>query len=409
MYINSFTALFTYLFLFCQAHSLYSQGDAKVAFTIDGEPVLQSEVLQLYTRLSVEEQKKLSFKDYLPIYIRYKLKVKDARRLGYDTLSAYKLQRDALYRGNQAKATTMRMHTDSRLTAFDHFSILVRQDAGNTVFEEAKTIIEKVYIDISNGSSAEAVRRKYQLSDQNVFGQTSEGVVDISLLLPEVATQVQHLSVGEFSSPFSSPLGWHIVFRKSMPMALQSPDMLSSSVPFSLEEERVVAEGLLAYFWDNAQSLPTSSVISDKDLNAYFEAHKKDYKWDTPRFSGGVIHCSDKKTAKSLRKVLKKLPVEKWAMIVQQLNEAEGKTIAIVEPGLYRWGENPYVDEKIFVGRATKPVSPDLPVCLVVGKKLKKARTYRDVYKQVLQDYKEQQGGDAIEELEKRYSVRILL
>ena len=94
MYINSFTALFTYLFLFCQAHSLYSQSDAKVAFTIDGEPVLQSEVLQLYTRLSVEEQKKLSFKDYLPIYIRYKLKVKDARRLGYDTLSAYKLQRD---------------------------------------------------------------------------------------------------------------------------------------------------------------------------------------------------------------------------------------------------------------------------------------------------------------------------
>lgn len=56
-----------------------------------------------------------------------------------------------------------------------------------------------------------------------------------------------------------------------------------------------VADGLLATYWDIRHAASDHAVISKMDLQAYFEAHRKDYAWDLPHFKGGVVHCKNKR------------------------------------------------------------------------------------------------------------------
>ena len=37
-------------------------------------------------------------------------------------------------------------------------------------------------------------------------------------------------------------------------------------------------------------------------LATYFKFHSSDYRWDSPRYKGAVLHCADKKTAKQAKK-----------------------------------------------------------------------------------------------------------
>ncbi|EYA37327.1 PPIC-type PPIASE domain protein [Bacteroides fragilis str. 20793-3] len=52
------------------------------------------------------------------------------------------------------------------------------------------------------------------------------------------------------------------------------------------------------------------SLSDSVALKAFFKEHRTDYNWDSPRYRGAVLHGTHKKTLKSARKFLKKLPEE---------------------------------------------------------------------------------------------------
>ena len=54
------------------------------------------------------------------------------------------------------------------------------------------------------------------------------------------------------------------------------------------------------------------SLSDSVALKAFFKEHRTDYNWDSPRYRGAVLHGTHKKTLKSARKFLKKLPEEEW-------------------------------------------------------------------------------------------------
>ena len=127
------------------------------------------------------------------------------------------------------------------------------------------------------------------------------------------------------------------------------------------------------------------SQTDEAGLQAYFSTHQKDYRWSSPRFSGAVIHAVDKKTAKKVRKIVKKLRNVEWAEAERLLDDkTRGKVF--VEQGVYAFGVNAFVDEMEFKSGRAVPMT-GYPIALTVGKKINGPDDYREVRTQLLQDY----------------------
>ena len=73
--------------------------------------------------------------------------------------------------------------------------------------------------------------------------------------------------------------------------------------------QKVTDKYLIAEVTRQKVDLP---AINDRaGLATYFKFHTSDYRWDSPRYKGAILHCVDKKTSKQAKKLLKKTPSAK--------------------------------------------------------------------------------------------------
>ena len=122
-------------------------------------------------------------------------------------------------------------------------------------------------------------------------------------------------------------------------------------------------------------------------LATYFKFHSSDYRWDTPRYKGAVLHCADKKTAKQAKKMLKKLPQNEWTDKLRQTFNTSGVEKIQIEQGIFADGDNKYIDKLVFKkGGFESLVS--YPFIITVGEKQKGPDDYREVIDQVRRDYR---------------------
>lgn len=122
-------------------------------------------------------------------------------------------------------------------------------------------------------------------------------------------------------------------------------------------------------------------------LATYFKFHSSDYRWETPRYKGAVLHCVDKKTAKQAKKLLKKAPENEWKDILQKTFNASGTETIKIEQGIFADGDNKYIDKLVFKKGGFEPLL-SYPFTIVVGKKQKGPDDYREVVDQVRKDYR---------------------
>ncbi|MCR4765592.1 MAG: peptidyl-prolyl cis-trans isomerase [Bacteroidaceae bacterium] len=142
------------------------------------------------------------------------------------------------------------------------------------------------------------------------------------------------------------------------------------------------------------------SSTDEIGLKAYFSAHQKDYRWQMPKFKGAIIHAVDKKTAKKVRKVLKKMRNSNWAEVEKHLGDKILRNV-FVEQGVYALGSNPFVDELEFKNGHADPL-PNYPVTLIVGKKINGPEDYNEVRSQLMQDYEHYQSKEWLSALRKQ-------
>lgn len=141
-------------------------------------------------------------------------------------------------------------------------------------------------------------------------------------------------------------------------------------------------------------------------LHTYFQFHRSDYKWETPRFRGAVIHCTDKKEAKKIQKVLKKKAIEEWPTFMNQLFSSSKSKMPHCEYGLFAEGDNLYVDKKIFKKKGgNSPKSH--PFTLVLGEKQKGPDHYMEVAEAVERDYKTFLNSYWLKQLRAAFKVEI--
>lgn len=144
-------------------------------------------------------------------------------------------------------------------------------------------------------------------------------------------------------------------------------------------------EGMMFFEISNREIWDNSS-IDEKDLEKYFVQHQSKYHWAKPKFDGVVVHAKDKKTAKQVKKLLKKMPQTAWkdtlALIVNGSNDERVK----IEKGVFTNGVNPFVDHFEFKGKTPAPLV-SFPYNFVYGRKKYGPSSYLEIRGIVASDY----------------------
>jgi peptidyl-prolyl cis-trans isomerase SurA len=269
--------------------------------------------------------------------------------------------------------------------------------------------------------------------------------------LKEFEDVAYSLQPGQMSSPFLSPIGYHIILMKERKQ-LEPFDSLKNDLLTVLERREMredivnnklrqmvkasngtltqdqilekrsdslaaadpemkylfqeYHDGLLLYEI-SSREVWEKATENEATLKAWFDAHRKDYTWSQPRYKGIAYHVKDKKDVKAVKNCVKRLPFDQWAEALRTTFNPDSVIRIRVEKGLFKPGDNATVDRMVFkVSAEVKPLQ-DYPIDAVYGKKLKKPSDYTDVRAQVVEDYQNDLERRWVASLRKRYPVVI--
>jgi peptidyl-prolyl cis-trans isomerase SurA len=189
--------------------------DGQVLFTYGTKKMNADEFLRAFNKNNLGQKDEKSVREYLELYIRFKLKVQAARDQRMDTL--VNLKNDiAGFRGQLAEQYMTRQDYSKQMIqeAYErglyelevsHVFIAYNNDSAT-----AKKNIEKAWQDLKKGNEFSVVSRTYSTDD---YVKATDGFLDyISVFsLPyELENIVYSLKPGEYSSPVAGNKGWHI-------------------------------------------------------------------------------------------------------------------------------------------------------------------------------------------------------
>lgn len=449
---------------------MQAQGDADpVLLTVAGVPVTRSEFVYAYEKNNVQTAlERKSPQEYLPLFIDYRLKVQAALDAHLDTTQAF-LQEYRACRDRQVKPLLItqsdfkdearrlydrernRVVSNGGLYHVSHILISIPQKATAAQQAQAKKQIDMVYAALTRGEDFGRLAAKYSQDATSAPNGGDLGWVEKGQTLPEFEQEFLKLRSGNHSLPFLSPAGYHIVKlheKKDFPdyqsleqdilrylkqkslsekilddkissITGQAPTATDKQLFLDQKAEELAAkdiklkylfkeyhDGLLLFaiadrtIWHNA-------ARSEKALELFFKQNKKKYKWESPRYRGAIYHAANKDKAKAFKKLLKKADFGLWREIMAQ-NSMSGEANAIKgEVGIFRYGDNAFVDRLVFKNKHNSLPTQTLPITKVYGKKIKRPKKYTDVRNLVLEDYKEMLEKEWVKELRRKYKVSI--
>tara|TARA_R110002050_G_scaffold74772_6_gene160343 strand:+ start:111225 stop:113180 length:1956 start_codon:yes stop_codon:yes gene_type:complete len=217
MKLKSLLVILVGLFLL-QANAQSQQEET--LFTVDDVPVYTSEFLRVYNKNLdlVQDESQKDVDEYLKLFTSYKLKLKEARALGFDEKSSYK--RELLnYRKQLAKSFI----SDTKVTealieeAYQRISydikanhILIKIE--ENVSPEDTLIAYNKILKLRERALKEGfdVVRKEEHNGKTVFGEEL-GYFSGFKMVYKFETAAFNTPVGEISQPFRTQFGYHIV------------------------------------------------------------------------------------------------------------------------------------------------------------------------------------------------------
>jgi len=179
--------LLIFSFIFIQF--TFSQGvDDPVLFTVEGAPVHISEFDYIYSKNSGKDTdySEKSLREYLNLYVKFKLKVQRAKELQLDTIPSLKKEL-AGYRKQLAKSYLTDKEVTNRLIAevydrnaydvsISHLLINLAPTAQADKESDAYDRIDKIYEEIQGGMTFETAVKKYS---QDKISAKNKGQIDM--------------------------------------------------------------------------------------------------------------------------------------------------------------------------------------------------------------------------------------
>ncbi|HHH53867.1 MAG TPA: peptidyl-prolyl cis-trans isomerase, partial [Bacteroidetes bacterium] len=214
---------FFFVLLIVNGSLLSQTSNDETLFTVGGEKVPVSEFLYIYQKNLGDKAdfSEKSLKEYLDLYIKFKLKVKKAKDMKLDQSPAFKNEMKG-YREQLAKSYLVDKEVSEKLIkeAYDRMQkdlsvshILISTGPANRDEAKAKDKINKIYNELKNGASFSDLAKKYS---NDKYSKNDGGNLGwVTAMLPngfyEFENQIYSLKKGEFSQPFRSKFGYHIV------------------------------------------------------------------------------------------------------------------------------------------------------------------------------------------------------
>ncbi len=446
-----------------------SQNSDPVIMTVAGVDVPRSEFEYSYNKNNTDGViDKKSVEEYVDLFINYKLKVQAALDARIDTTKAF-LTEFAQYRDQQIRPTFV---TDEDLMVeahkvYDqtkesigpdgliqpaHILIMLQQQATDAQQKEAKQRIDSVYQALKAGADFEELAKKVSQDPGSGRRGGLLGWVGRNQLVKEFEDAAFALQPGEMSQPVLSPFGWHIILMKERKqlepfefhkdnilkfldqrgarnsITEQKLDQMVQRSNGTLTKEQIMEQrtdslsavdmqmrylikeyhdGLLLYEVSN-EHVWDKAAKDEKALEAYFKAHKKNYKWDEPRFKGMAYHVKIQSDVKAVAKCVKKLKFDDWNEALRKGFNNDSIIRIRVEKGLFKKGDNKLIDREVFKVKDVKVDSvKGYPIDATFGKLIKKPQEYTDVRGQVTADLQDELERQWVAELRRKYSFTV--
>lgn len=444
----------------------FAQNDPTV-MAINGQPVSRSEFEYSYNKNNSNGViDKKTVKEYVDLFVNYKLKVLAALDAKLDTLSSFKKE-FASYRDQQvrpsfinssdveAEAYKIYKETQERIDGAGgmvkpaHILILLKQKASSEEQAKAKAKADSIYNVLRHGGNFADLAKRFSDDKGTAVkggelpwltkGQTVKAFEDA----------VFSMKVGELRAPVLSEFGYHIIKldgkQNFMPydsvkndiyrfidargirerIVDEKLDSLAKQLPNADKENlleqraeelsakdsdlkyliREYHDGLLLYEISNRLVWDKASK-DEAALAKYFAKNKKKYNWEQPRFKGMAYHVKELADVKAVQKSVKGKPFGEWAEILRNTFNKDSVIRIRVEKGLFKKGDNALVDKMVFHKDTTVQTLKDYPYDATFGKVLKKGpEDYSDVKALVIADYQDELEKEWVATLRKKYPV----
>ena len=440
-----------------------------IVMRIGNVPVTRSEFEYNYNKNNSEGViDKKNVKEYVELFVNYKLKVLAALDDRLDTLSGYQKEfrtyRDQLIRPllvpEGAKEKECKAYYDGMLERLEgkqllqpaHILIRVAQNATEEEQAAAKARIDSIYQALVDGADFAELAGKVSQDPGTVARGGVLPWIGPNQTVKEFEDVAYSLEVNEVSKPFLMPFGYDIVkivAKKDLEpyeelhdmimkylegqgienhLAQQALDSIASQSNGQKTVEQILDEkteefcakdselkylvqeyhdGLLLF--EECNSKVWEPAAKDTlALTSYFSKNKKKYAWSEPHYSGMVYYCKNAADVKAVKKLVKKLPQDKWMETIRATFNKDSIMVR-VERRLFKKGDNPNIDRLALKVKSAelKPVK-GFPNIGVFGKVLKKGPAkWTDISNQVVSDYQRLKEEEFVAELRKRYTVEI--
>lgn len=419
-----------------------------IIMTINGEAVPRSEFEYSYNKNNTDGViDKKTIEEYVDLFVNYKLKVQAAMNAKLDTIQSL-MKEYASYRDQQirpamisdddveAKAreiyeqTRHRVDSAGGLVKPAHILIRMDQKATDKQQAEAKQRVDSLYDVLQKGGDFAELARKFS-ADRSGQNGGELGWIEKGYTVPEFEQVIYSMKPGDISKPFTTQFGWHIVklidkqnffpydsVHNNILRFIEQRGIRNQIINQKIEaackatgktEEQLLAEKraemeaadsdlkyLIKEYHDGVlaieltqQKVWQKSQNDTEGLNKYFQKHKKEYKWQEPRFKGIAYRTRNVEDVKAVQKAIKKVPFDKWAQVLRETFNNDSILRIRVEKGYFKKGDNAIVDRDVFKKDTTVNELKDYPNIAVYGKLLKAPKALEDVKGAVTNDYSE--------------------
>ena len=350
-----------------------------VVMTVNGYDVTQSEFEYFFEKNNIEAKvTKKAVRQYADLYLNFKLKVQAALDEGLDKsesfLSEYKMCRDMQAEDyvidydfleevarNSYEQSLIEIGEPGLMHVFV-MSATPDANVGRTLddcFEQMKSVYEK----LQAGGSFQDLAKEYSTDNLAASGGEA-GWLAANQMPDDIADIILSLEPGQYSEPFVSNRTAFIVMldarrdlgtyednrddiydwmkdngtfdkakqRRANEYATrlgwtERDDAAVARLDSTLEEvepdfgniSREYHDGLLVFdisnreIWERVSNHP-------EELDAYFEAHRKQFNFDKPCFKGMVLFCQKEEDFNELKEILEKQDMSEWVNSILAFN-----------------------------------------------------------------------------------------
>ena len=445
-----------------------AQTDDPIIMKIAGQDIKRSEFVYSYTKNNSEGViDKKNVADYVELFVNYKLKVQAALDEHMDTMTSYR-QEFRQYRDQQIRPTLItdadveqearsmydaeakRVGPDGLLMPA-HIFVRLSPDADEAAQKAAKARIDSLYDALNAGADFTELASTKSEDPGAAAQKGTVGWISHGQTFEEFDKAAYALKVGEVSKPVQSPAGWHIIkcldrkpidpydsLRNNIMTFIERRNIREQIIDRKLKAEveasngktkeqimdehsaqmqaadsdfdnlvREYHDGLLLYEISNRE-VWEKAANDEQGLNAYFKKHKKEYKWDAPRFKGMAYHVKEQADVKAVAKSVKGLAFQDWNEKLRSTFNGDSIIRIRVEKGIFKKGDNALVDREQFgVKDAQVKETKGYPIDATYGKIIKAPQEMADVRNLVVADYQAELEKAWVAQLRKRYAVEV--